>query len=67
MSLSISILLLGYNRTSRSIVLDCKAIAETVAREMGLLLGWGEGKRQSEIDTYRALTTLRRRFTEQGQ
>jgi glycerol-3-phosphate dehydrogenase len=37
---------------------------ETVTQEMGLLLGWSNTERQNQIDSYRALANLGRRFTE---
>ena len=37
---------------------------ETVAQEMGLLLEWSSTERQNQIDSYRALAALGRRFME---
>jgi glycerol-3-phosphate dehydrogenase len=41
--------------------------AETVAHEMGLLLGWNDEKRRSEIDAYRSSVVSGRRFTEHAR
>ena len=39
---------------------------DTVAREMGAILGWSDKERQNQIDAYRASAALGRHFTERA-
>jgi glycerol-3-phosphate dehydrogenase len=41
-------------------------VIETVAREMGLLLGWSKTAQQEQIESYRALAALGQRFRTQA-